>query len=330
MRPNIRHFLRECAGTLPLRGPVLEVGSYQVQGQEGDIELRPLFPDEEFVGVDMRAGPGVDRVEDVMDMTFPDDSFATIVLAETLEHVEDPQRAVDEVRRVCRPDGFVIATSLMDFPIHGYPSDYWRYTPEAFRRLVRSYATSATFCAGSEDHPHTVAFVASPEADVASALRQLATRLADLDVVPPPAMGQEQRQLVQKLSRRLVHSLVSDDPVPPSPITLDWPYDRPAWTIVDGSWISGTVSGPVPGPLVAAVGRTVLAELTLTSDGPGSSRFKVQARTDGTDHVGRLEVRAGTDGDIVHRSPPGVMIGSLQRHRGFRLHALDELSRATS
>ena len=48
------------AETFALSGPVLEIGSYQVAGQEALADLRGLFPDREYTGVDLRPGPGVD------------------------------------------------------------------------------------------------------------------------------------------------------------------------------------------------------------------------------------------------------------------------------
>ena len=49
---------RAFAETFDLPGPILEIGSYQVPGQEEIADLRTLFPGKEFVGVDVRAGPG--------------------------------------------------------------------------------------------------------------------------------------------------------------------------------------------------------------------------------------------------------------------------------
>ena len=56
---------RAVAGAFDLPAPVLEIGSYQVEGQEHIADLRSLFPGKEYVGTDFRAGPGVDRVENV-------------------------------------------------------------------------------------------------------------------------------------------------------------------------------------------------------------------------------------------------------------------------
>ena len=44
----------------------------------------------------------------------------------------------------------------MNFPIHDYPYDYWRFTPEAFRSLLKPFTSSFVDFAGEGDFPHTV------------------------------------------------------------------------------------------------------------------------------------------------------------------------------
>src|SRR5262245_44236115 len=78
---------RALAETFDLPGPVLEIGSYQVPGQEAIADLRPLFPDKPFTGLDARPGPGVDLVADVECLPYPDASVGTVVALSTFEHV---------------------------------------------------------------------------------------------------------------------------------------------------------------------------------------------------------------------------------------------------
>ena len=61
----IRGVVRAVAETFALPGPIVEIGAYQVPGQEAIADLRGFFPDREYVGVDARSGPGVDLVADV-------------------------------------------------------------------------------------------------------------------------------------------------------------------------------------------------------------------------------------------------------------------------
>ncbi len=90
-----------------LPSPIMEIGSYQVVGQEELINLRSLFPNADYLGADIREGPGVDLVADVEDLPQPDGSVGTIIALNTFEHVKRFWRGFDEVHRVLRPDGAV-------------------------------------------------------------------------------------------------------------------------------------------------------------------------------------------------------------------------------
>jgi SAM-dependent methyltransferase len=124
---------------LPLPEPIVEFGSMQVEdGQPND--LRPLFAEREFIGTDFRNGPGVDRIEDLRNLTFGDGEIGTALCLDTLEHCADPIAAARELRRVVSPNGGVcVLSSVMLIGIHGYPSDYWRFTPEGLRLLLDGY-----------------------------------------------------------------------------------------------------------------------------------------------------------------------------------------------
>lgn len=156
MRGLIRDLVAISAGTLPLRGPIYEFGSFLVYGQEKLADLRPLFPGLEYVGADMREGPGVDKILDLHDLALPAEAAGTVLCLDTLEHVEYPHKAVQEIHRILDSQGIAILASVMDFPIHNYPYDYWRFTPEAFRSLLKPFAHSFVGYAGKKNFPHTV------------------------------------------------------------------------------------------------------------------------------------------------------------------------------
>ena len=102
--------------------------------------MRPFFPGKVYVGCDMRKGLGVDRVEDVHCLKIKSNSIGTVLIFDTLEHVEDVHRAMKEVYRILKPGGMVIMSSVMKFPIHDYPSDFWRFTPKAFELLLKGFS----------------------------------------------------------------------------------------------------------------------------------------------------------------------------------------------
>ena len=141
MRDHNKAFCRLVAETFDCPGPVFEFGSYQVEGQVDYADLRALFPGKDYVGCDMRPGPGrrSGRGRDGASAC-PIDSAGTVLCIETFEHVFEVRRAFDEVFRILKPGGLFVITSPLNFRIHGYPDDYWRMTPElpaADARAVR-------------------------------------------------------------------------------------------------------------------------------------------------------------------------------------------------
>jgi SAM-dependent methyltransferase len=156
MRQGIKDFVSIITATLPIREPIYEFGSRQPSTQEGFADLRPFFPGKAYVGVDMQEGPGVDRVANLHDLDLPAESVGTALCLDTLEHVEYPHKAMEQIYCVLAKDGLAVISSVMDFPIHGHPYDYWRFTPEAFKSLLKPFSYSFVGFAGKEDHPHTV------------------------------------------------------------------------------------------------------------------------------------------------------------------------------
>lgn len=156
MRVFIKEFAQLAASQLPFPEPIFEFGSFQVPGQEGFADLRPLFRGKQYVGCDMREGPGVDRILNLHHLDLPDESVGSVISLDTLEHVEYPHRAMEEIHRVIKPGGVAVISSVMKFPIHDFPYDYWRFTPEAFRSILKPFESSFVGIAGEELFPHTV------------------------------------------------------------------------------------------------------------------------------------------------------------------------------
>ncbi len=156
MREIIKHFIRICADTLPISEPIYEFGSFQVPGQEGFADLRPFFKGMQYVGADTRKGPGVDVVLNLHSINLPSESVGTVLVLDTLEHVEFPRRALSELFRILKSGGVLIISSVMDFPIHDYPYDYWRFTPEGFKSLLGDFPKSFVGYSGADNFPDTV------------------------------------------------------------------------------------------------------------------------------------------------------------------------------
>src|SRR6201986_1430690 len=126
----------DVAARLELAEPIVEFGSLQVEDDQPN-DLRPLFAGKEFIGTDLRDGPGVDRIEDLRALRFADGEVGTALCLDTLEHCADPMAAARELRRGgSASQGTIVISSVMLMPIHGYPSDYWRFPPDGLRLLL--------------------------------------------------------------------------------------------------------------------------------------------------------------------------------------------------
>lgn len=156
MRNSVKQFAKMCAENLPLIEPIYEFGSLQVPSQVGFADLRGYFPNKKYIGADMQGGPGVDMLLNLHCIDLPSESVGTVLILDTLEHVEFVRKAIDEVYRILKPNGVLVIASVMNFPIHDYPHDYWRFTPEAFRSLLRPFKSSFVDFVGEVSFPHTV------------------------------------------------------------------------------------------------------------------------------------------------------------------------------
>lgn len=108
-------------------GHTLEVGAF------GHSRFRRFFPDR--IGVDIREGPGVDRIASVYDLPFEDGEFENVLCMSVLEHLEEPKKAITEMHRVLKPGGRIIMSVPFLFPIHEAPDDYWRFTKYGLQKL---------------------------------------------------------------------------------------------------------------------------------------------------------------------------------------------------
>jgi hypothetical protein len=96
--------------------------------------------------VDRQAGAGVDRVLDLaapfeeVDRALAGRRFQTVLSTSVLEHCADPFRMAANLTRLLAPGGWIYVSVPFAFRFHGYPSDYWRFTPEGVRLLFPGVA----------------------------------------------------------------------------------------------------------------------------------------------------------------------------------------------
>lgn len=120
------------------QGPILEIGS---RDYGTTANLRDLFPGEMYIGIDMQAGKGVDRV---LDLTIPFEKidavlegrrFGAIICLSVLEHCAQPFLMAANITKLLHSGGTLYVSVPFSWKFHGYPSDYWRFTHEGVKKL---------------------------------------------------------------------------------------------------------------------------------------------------------------------------------------------------
>lgn len=121
----------ELAGTRARRPRLLDVGC-------GAKPYAPFFAGNvaEYIGVDV-ANPAAELEGTVEAIPVPDESFDLVLCTQTLEHADDPARAVRELRRVVAPGGRVLLSTHGVQVYHPNPDDLWRWTHAGLERLFR-------------------------------------------------------------------------------------------------------------------------------------------------------------------------------------------------
>ena len=89
------------------------------------------YPD--AVHLDLDAFPGVDVIADAMQLPFKDHCFDAVLCEVVLEHVYQPQKVIEEVFRILKPNGCCFFIVPFLFPYHGHPSDYRRWSVQGLK-----------------------------------------------------------------------------------------------------------------------------------------------------------------------------------------------------
>lgn len=336
MRPHIREFIAQCSATLSLADPIVEIGAKRHPSQDKLADLRPVFCGHPYVGCDMEIGPGVDRLENLERLTFQDGEVGTFVLCDTLEHVRDLNAAMRELKRCLNPDaGVLIATSVMLFPVHGFPNDYWRFTPEGFRELAKSFQWAATYYGGDSNFPHTVALVACcrvPDTEMVTRLHEALSRLPPV----PHYVDAKSEMMFASLGALLLQQAraagFDERPVEGQPGALS----NEGWVLSPGRWVKvGLPENSTEDHLELRVGSRTVQVVerarwnTLIESGSGNSvetAFQFDPASDAPSGVVQLDVHLVSSSRVerlIARSRLGVILPHADLPRGFTLHAVD-------
>lgn len=161
MRRAIRTSVELFSETFEQSGRVVELGAYRMPGYEKLCDLRPSFHPRAYIGCDIRMGLGVDQIEDAHNLSFETSSVGTMLMFEILEHLPSPNKAVSEAFRVLADDGLLAVSVPFTYRLHGFPSDYWRFTASGVHQLLSDFPDKVVFSLGPRLKPAFTFAVAS-------------------------------------------------------------------------------------------------------------------------------------------------------------------------
>jgi SAM-dependent methyltransferase len=191
MREAVIQYVKWVIERFPFQEPILDTCA----GWEPNY-YQPLFPGKRYIKQDMQDfdPPCIDMVCDVTDMNpIPDESIGLVLNCESLEHIQHPRKAIDEIYRVLRPDGLLILTTVMHFKIHRTPKDYWRFAPDGIEFLLNRFEILDCTLEGSLKRPKGIWVTArktrSPEGR---------------GKLPPLRIAESDDRIFRKIERRIM------------------------------------------------------------------------------------------------------------------------------
>ena len=114
------------------KGKILEIGS-------GNLSYKKYVKSKSYKTLDINSTLNVDFCEDIHKTIISSNSFDTILMIEVLEHLYNPFKAIEQVHRILKKEGYVIATTPFIHPYHGEPHDYYRYTKHGLKKIFEEF-----------------------------------------------------------------------------------------------------------------------------------------------------------------------------------------------
>lgn len=93
-----------------------------------------------YLGLDVAPGTNVSLVADAHVLPIATESLDGVLMVSVLEHLYDPVRAIEQVARVLKPGGVYFSYAPFYHSYHASPHDYFRFTQEGYRHLLRDFA----------------------------------------------------------------------------------------------------------------------------------------------------------------------------------------------
>ncbi len=91
-------------------------------------------------------------VNDIQDLAgFKTEDYDIVILEQVLEHVPDPWKAMEEIRRIIKKGGWLINSVPFMIKVHRCPADYWRFTKEGLEVMHSGFSEVIVKSWGTRD-----------------------------------------------------------------------------------------------------------------------------------------------------------------------------------
>ena len=123
-------------------GVVLDVGSRY-------SPYKKYIPSVKYLTLDIDKEGRPDICCDLHKIEWQSDYFDTVVATEVLEHLYDPQKAINEIFRILKSGGICISSTRFIYPYHPGPKDYYRFTWDSLKYLFREFSAVEVYHHGN-------------------------------------------------------------------------------------------------------------------------------------------------------------------------------------
>jgi len=131
-KTRIHVFLKEEAEKLPDDIYILDVGA-------GKRTYEELFKRQKYQSCDVKDGfykHSHDFFCKSDDIPQPNETYHAVILTQVLEHVPNPYKALNEIYRILKPGGIILASAPLNSPLHGEPWHFFHFTHYALLKLA--------------------------------------------------------------------------------------------------------------------------------------------------------------------------------------------------
>lgn len=118
------------------KSKVLIIGGGEIgKGMEFIVNNQDII----LIEGDVYFGERTQIIFDAHDLPFASNSFDAVIIQAVLEHVVNPYRCIDEIKRISKKDGIIYAETPFMQQVHENEFDFTRFTLGGHRRLFRYF-----------------------------------------------------------------------------------------------------------------------------------------------------------------------------------------------